>query len=703
MKQSYIYLFIAAAAIIAISSVPVMSSVNSLDPTLVRDLFLIERCLEDPTDRNLKLMTGFGLPADTDPELKVFLHFTEPPSGKLRDELRSRVSKLYDYTWLPPVGAHRTGIMLALVKASMIRGLLKNGLVVRVTAAYRQLEPLNNNVAQETGAAAAWEFDPPVTGEGVRLAILDSGFRLEHEDLPEPEITMDYADYPDTSGDVTDHISGHGTHVAGTAFGSGHLSEGRWKGMAYGAEPIYLKIGNDTTSSASNDAVVYAIRGAATWCEANILTMSYGGYDNFNDGSSDEEHAVDFAVGEGVSVFMSAGNQASARIHYMEEVAAGDTSDQFAVHVRRYSEDAFWGFVISWYDGADTSIHAELTARVFDADHQLAGFDELDQVCSPRGTEAREYLCGDVLLEERTYFYIEVVNRSDWAQLFHIRSYGVDGYARMHTPDSSYTVLVPSTADSCISVAAYISRNEWTDQYGVRHYIEHDTLGKITYFSSIGPRIDGLLKPDITAPGQLTISCRDQDNIPLDDYRDSLIVSNSGEGGEPADYLGLMGTSMSSPAAAGTAALIFHEMGDPSPCRLREMICRGARTDEFTGETPNPTWGWGKIDVLGALSVDFGSSRISALPGELALEAVYPNPFNSAFTVKYYAPRIGLVQFVLYDVTGRLVWSTKASVSRSGTYYLAVPNFAQEAVSGIYLLRIRDVSYEMTRSLTLIK
>lgn len=689
--------------ILLVNTVPIIAAViDGLDPTLVRDLHLIERYQADPCTKNLARLKACNLPLESDPVLKVFLHFVNQPDSKRINNLREKAVRLYEDSWIPQVGAHHTGFLLAYVKASQIKVLLKEVLVRRVTAAYRQLQPLNDNAAQETGAAEAREYDPPLTGEGVRLSVLDSGFNLEHDDLPEPFAMMDYADYPDTSEDITDYTSGHGTHVAGTAFGSGALSEGRWMGMAPDVDPIYLKIGDDSTSNASSAAVVYAIRGAVANYETDIITMSYGGWDGFNDGSSTEEQAVDWATGEGATVFMSAGNSRTGGKHYMAEVGAQDTTDLIQVIARHVSQSIFWGFYLIWYDDPDTSIHIELSARIFNGDNELIEYDEMNQVCSPRGTESREYIPVSELPEDSSSFFIQVINHSDQAQLFHL--YANIGYwsFRFVGSEQRYTVGLPSTADSCISVGAYISRTEWRDYHGVLHETR-DVFGQIAYFSSLGPRIDGVQKPNITAPGQKTISCRDVENYLLEGAIDNLIISNNGESGLPADYIAMMGTSMSSPTAAGTAALILQALPDPNPSRLREAIFTGARTDSLTGDVPNYTWGWGKIDVYGALSTPFEPNHGVTAPEIITLEAVYPNPFNSALFARFRTSSTGIVQFAIYDPAGRKMWTTRRYISEPGESEIIIRDSVWKAPSGSYWFVIQDRSGRAVKSIALIK
>ncbi|HHE46920.1 MAG TPA: T9SS type A sorting domain-containing protein, partial [Bacteroidetes bacterium] len=260
----------------------------------------------------------------------------------------------------------------------------------------------------------------------------------------------------------------------------------------------------------------------------------------------------------------------------------------------------------------------------------------------------------------------------------------------------------PSTADSCISVGAFIVRNRWRDYLGEDHFIDWDVIGELAGFSSQGPRIDGLLKPNITAPGQRTISCRDSRNIRLGGTADYLIISNDGNEGLPADYIAMMGTSMSSPAAAGTAALILQTRPDCSSSELRDMIYRGARSDEYTGEVPNTSWGWGKIDFPGARSAPDDHGRY-AIPLDPSLESIYPNPFNAGFKVGFSTARSGVVLLLLYDTLGRKIWSKSMNIDNPGVHYITLVDELRGMSSGTYMLSIRDAGGQTYRPVTLMK
>jgi subtilisin family serine protease len=164
-------------------------------------------------------------------------------------------------------------------------------------------------------------------------------------------------------------------------------------------------------------------------------------------------------------------------------------------------------------------------------------------------------------------------------------------------------VITPATADNAIAVASYVTRPSWTNYEGETYgYIKDTTIGEISSFSSRGPRIDGIKKPDIATPGQGIISARDKIVTWPGGY-DALVIDNDGisNGKGPADYLVFGGTSMATSIAAGASALLMQ--AQPSlkgnPVGVRNALFQTASND---GEQ-STTDGYGKLDVLAALNL----------------------------------------------------------------------------------------------------
>ncbi|WP_018681383.1 S8 family peptidase [Actinokineospora enzanensis] len=159
---------------------------------------------------------------------------------------------------------------------------------------------LDRSVPQ-IGAPAAWQAG--FTGQGVTVAVLDTGYDATHPDLAGKVVqSKDFTG----SGSVQDH-AGHGTHVASTIAGSGAASDGKYKGAAPG---VTLAVGRvlDDNGGGSMDGVIEGMRWAAADVHAKVVNMSLGG--NLpNDGTDPVAQTV---------------NELSARYGTLFVVAAGN-------------------------------------------------------------------------------------------------------------------------------------------------------------------------------------------------------------------------------------------------------------------------------------------------------------------------------------------------------------------------------------------
>ncbi|MDX3853700.1 S8 family peptidase [Streptomyces sp. AK02-01A] len=138
---------------------------------------------------------------------------------------------------------------------------------------------LDVSVAQ-IGAPDAWHAG--YDGEGVRVAVLDTGVDTRHADLASQVVAEENFT---NSPDATDHF-GHGTHVASTIAGTGAASGGKYKGVAPGVELISGKVLND--GGAGTESSIMAGMEWAVEQGATIVNLSLGGGDTPGDDPLEE-------------------------------------------------------------------------------------------------------------------------------------------------------------------------------------------------------------------------------------------------------------------------------------------------------------------------------------------------------------------------------------------------------------------------------
>ena len=127
----------------------------------------------------------------------------------------------------------------------------------------------------QVNAPQVWELG--YTGEGVLIAIIDTGVSLTHSDL-QGRFWDGGAEYPNHGYDFASHDNdpsdenGHGTHVAGTICGTG--VSGSQTGVAPDAKIMVLKV-FDTDQQIDETILVEAMQFALEH-DADLLNMSLG-------------------------------------------------------------------------------------------------------------------------------------------------------------------------------------------------------------------------------------------------------------------------------------------------------------------------------------------------------------------------------------------------------------------------------------------
>ncbi|MBC8385057.1 MAG: S8 family peptidase [Candidatus Cloacimonetes bacterium] len=653
---------------------------------------------------------------DFDSQL-ILLHFKIKPDAGLISKLEDRDVTLFPKSWIPPCSNHPTGFLTARIPVNRekLLQLEKIQEIEMINSAERTLKLHNDRAAEHTGALTLSENPYNLTGEAVKIAVIDSGFQLDHPDIPDPFIAVDYSNYtaePDSDFTVSNETThtGHGTHVAGTILGQGTLSNGIWKGMAPGADFIALKVGHDNTGAIYLSALLHCFYAARFYYGADFVNASLGGYDDYHDGSSEDAQIVDLISEDGCAAFISTGNDADKNQHYSGSLAGNDLSDFIAVNYNDTTQtrDVIYNFNMLWYDGPDPELQEEMTMVFYNEDFNPLFFQDVEEMTqSPRGTQSRY---GTATVLGQNPFYVRVMNQSSETLDFHL--FITSGNGEFADPDPHYTIASPADADLAISVGSYNSRINWTSWEGLQITFTGSDLEELSPFSNQGPRIDGMIAPTIVAPGVALISPRDDDawNGPPFGIWTPFVISNSyaegdSSGGLPADYIILTGTSMSSPAACGSAALLKEYNPTLTRDELVTLITVNARTDEFTGEVPNGSWGYGKLDVENAIQqiVAVDENSISNNSG-FELYQNYPNPFSSNTTISYSSPENNQhAKINIYNIKGQQIKKYSLFNNKYSILWDGRDDDNKPVSSGIYFYKMSVGGFTSTKKMILMK
>lgn len=574
---------------------------------------------ESPTPDRLKAMRKMGIRTDEIDRQLIYLHTKRKLSTSRIASLKKIGVVVYEDSWIPPLKNHPTGYVIASIPIDQLHSLAKKTFVVRLDTAEQTLLPKNDEASRDTQTGRVWDYG--YDGTGIKIAILDSGLDTSHKDIPTPTASKDYSNYPSFLDDTIENlVTEHGTHVTASALGRGTQSYGKYQGTAHGAELIFLKIGDDSSASATSAAISSAIKASTDIYDADIITMSYGGFTEYNDGSDEMSNAVDYAFSKGALVFISAGNEAKDKLHYSGTVTAHSTTDYIEVIIEPWTQSALY-FYLNWFDDKEISNDLDISLYGSDKKEISSNVVRFREAESPRGTEAMMMYYNSYISGPATY-YLKVKNNSSIDQFFHV--YSFYSSVTFEDADPNYTIGTPAVADNAIAVAAYVTRSSWTNYKGEFWYYKNNpVIGNISSFSSRGPRVDGVKKPDIAAPGQGIISARDK-IITWPGSNDPYIVDNDGinDNNGPADYMVLHGTSMASPIAAGTAALLIQAQPslkkNPSSTRNALFQTSGNYGKQTT------TDGYGKINALSALNFII---NITPTPANTLTPQITPSPF----------------------------------------------------------------------------
>ena len=116
----------------------------------------------------------------------------------------------------------------------------------------------------------------------------------------------------------------------------------------------------------------------------------------------------------------------------------------------------------------------------------------------------------------------------------------------------------------------------------------------------------------------------------------------------------------------------------------------------YTYESDGP-----RIFTIGTQSFHGVEEERYAIPKELALNAIYPNPFNSEAVIKYSVPGNKDLSLKVYDISGRLVKTLATGMHAAGNY--TVSWNAMDMTTGVYFVRMHSGQHSSVKKVILVK
>jgi subtilisin family serine protease len=488
------------------------------------------------------------------------------------------------------------------------------------------------------------------------------------------------------------NYSSHGTHVAGIAAGSG--AGLAYRGVAFESKLLFVTFTFNVASVL--DAWEWMYQKALADGKRLVINMSWGIY-HFGtlDGTSLLSQAITAYTDLGVIFVNSGGNNGNVNFH-LKKTFSNDVLKS-KIDFYDYNANAnMWGQSIhSWGEVGNNfsngiivtnSAGLVLVESPYYATNNTPSYIDtflvagLDTVWYNISAEALHPLNNKPQMRLRvknTNTSLKILLKSiadtgivHYWNLTELTN-GVGNWGMPFSTSGSGTsagnnlngISEPACSDDVITVAAYATQYSAANGSLVG--------GGIASFSSIGPRYDGTMKPDISAPGVAIMSS-------ISSFTNAAYTSMGSVNfnGRTYHFAKFSGTSMSCPMVAGVAALILDANPYLSARQVKEIIMETARQDNITGIIPaegSPRWGAGRVNAYAAVKLALQTIGLEEPANDL-MWSVFPNPVANElhFTIVEELPKQAEIINLNGQANLRAIINGKLNVSdlSPGNYFI---------------------------------
>jgi len=462
----------------------------------------------------------------------------------------------------------------------------------------------------------------------------------------------------------TENSTAHGTTVTGMATGNG-LANGTNKGFAPDADLIVVEtnfnLQNWTLSIA--DACDYIFKVADSLGKPAVVNLSLGTYLGSHDGNDPASEYIEelLTSKNGRVVVCAAGNSGQwGKYHVRGEIDA-DTSfvwmlsnpssqlgaNTIYMDLWTDSSQANWEYAlganksfgdfaeraVTDYRAANTGIDGVIYDTLWNNGNRIATVEIYPEYIDQN--LHIQYFFSNV---DTTFYYyslkvtgsgsFDAWTGSTFLQLNDMVSIlpSFTQYPPIFNymmPDTLQTIVSSwNCSEKVISVGNVKNRISYIDKNGnfFNGFTDLVPSGKLSLNSSKGPNRHNVIKPDVTATGDLSFGAAPMWMVNNSSYNN--VLDNGGY------HLRNGGTSMASPVVAGIAALYLEKCGKASFSTFKNDLINTAFTDQYTGVVPNNSYGFGKPHALNLLLTNEFTATVNGDTGMCAT----PIPLSASST-----------------------------------------------------------------------
>ena len=589
------------------------------------------------------------------------------------------------------------------------------------------------------------------TGRGVVVGLMDIGFDLTHPTFRNADATPRIRRFWDMLSNDTvgsslfvgrDYVTSeeilalghsrdgldqtHGTHTAGIAAGNGYDSH--YRGLA--PESDICLVANAVSDNASlidsallsrftfaTDALgfKYLFDYARQNDQPCVVSFSEGSGQDFWGYDQLYYEMLDSLLGPGRILVVAAGNMGAVK-SWFSKPSGQQSQGMFVKHggevmmLTLKSADKFLLRLVAYPDNAPAdTLTVPLSSDLALGSHVIAGLDSVVVEAYPNCYDSLE-TCYDLVfystekqIGTNIPLSVEVLDNQEEVTCWRVNGEWTTNAINptLCAGESSHNIMSPASAPRIICVGATTHRDGIINLDGQWKYYWAGEPGSRISFSSVGPTMDGRIKPDVMAPGNNIISSYSSyylENHPTATDI-SWDVSHFDYEGRTYAWNTNSGTSMACPVVAGVIALWLQAKPDLTPEDVMGVISRTSRRPDPSLSYPNNYYGYGEIDayrgLLDILGID-GIEEVSHhhTPAQVRLrgrQLTISSPQNVSSDA---------LQVRLFSLSGRQVLKTTVSLSDGRAVVMIPANLpagvyavqldGSEATAGSTLIRLTD-------------